>query len=187
MEEPTGGAAPADGPGLAGRGWGRHGIGASFRFAFRGLAFALRTQRNLRIHFAAASVAILCCAALPVSALEMALVAVAVASVMITELFNTAIEAAVDLGTRKFHPLAGLAKDTAAAAVLVSSGFAVVVGGLVFYDKLFPLRLREGAWVVVAFSLPVSLLCAGAALFPRFFSGGGRTKRGSRHPTSTPS
>lgn len=114
----------------------------------------------------------------------MALVALAIAAVMITELFNTAIEATVDLSTRAFHPLAGLAKDTAAAAVLVASGFAVVVGGLVFYDKLTPPLLREDALLVVGLSLPLAVLFAALALFPRSFGRGVRSKRQSRAPTT---
>lgn len=163
----------------AGRGWGRHGLGASFRFAFRGLVFALRTQRNLRIHAIAAATALLACAAFPVSLIEMLLVATAISAVVITELFNTAIEAVVDLSTRSFHPLAGLAKDTAAAAVLVASTFAVLVGVVVFHDKFG--SLREDAAIAVVLALPVAIALLFSAVWPRLRHLG-RRRRGSPSP-----
>lgn len=145
---------------IAGPGHGRHGISASFRFAGEGLAFALRTQRNLRIHFAAAGAVLLLAAALPVSALEGLVLVGAVALVLVAELFNTALEAAVDLATDRFHPLAKVAKDVAAAAVLVASVGAAAAGVLVFAGHAWPLQLRPhaGAWVLAA--APFSLALA---------------------------
>jgi diacylglycerol kinase (ATP) len=142
----------APGESLAGPGHGRHGVAKSFRFAAEGLALALRTQRNLRIHFAAAGAVLLASAALAVSALEALLLLTAVVIVPLAELFNTAIEAAVDLATTRFHPLARTAKDVAAAAVLVASVYAVGVGLIVFAGKLWPPQLRQhgAAWAAAA-------------------------------------
>ncbi len=137
---------------VAGPGHGRHGVARSFRFAAAGLAFALRTQRNLRIHFAAAGLVLVASAALPVSRMEGLLLLTAVVIVPLAELFNTAIEAAVDLATTRFHPLARTAKDVAAAAVLLGSVYAVCVGVLVFAGKLWPPQLRAhgAAWAAAA-------------------------------------
>lgn len=158
---------------LAGRAWGRHGVAASFRFAFRGLIFALRTQRNLRLHAGAAALAVAAGAILDVSRLELLFLGSAIAAVSIAELFNTSIEAAVDLATRSFHPLARIAKDAAAAAVLVASFYAVGIGLLVFGDKLFPLRLRPDPALALAGALPLSALLGAAAIL----SGRKRRKR----------
>jgi undecaprenol kinase/diacylglycerol kinase (ATP) len=145
---------------VAGPGHGRHGLGKSFRFAAEGLAFALRTQRNLRIHFAAAGAVLLACAALPISAIEAVLLLAAVVIVLLAELFNTAIEAAVDLATSRFHPLAKTAKDVAAAAVLVASVFAVAVGAIVLADDLWPPRLRANGAAWAALAAPFSCALA---------------------------
>jgi diacylglycerol kinase (ATP) len=145
---------------LAGPGHGRHGVGKSFRFAAEGLAFALRTQRNLRIHFAAAGAVLLASAALAVSSFEALLLLTAVVIVPLAELFNTAIEAAVDLATTRFHPLAKTAKDVAAAAVLLASVYAVAVGVLVFSDKAWPPDLRPDAATWAALAAPISFALA---------------------------
>lgn len=145
---------------LAGPGHGRHGVAKSFRFAAAGLAFALRTQRNLRIHFAAAGLVLLASAALAVSALEGLLLLTAVVIVPLAELFNTAIEAAVDLATTRFHPLARTAKDVAAAAVLLASCYAVAVGVLVFEGKVLPPDLRPHAAAWAAAAAPFALALA---------------------------
>jgi len=147
-----------------GPGYGRHGLAASFRFAAAGLAFALRTQRNLRIHFAVAGVVLLAAAGLAVSRGEALALLVALVLVPLAELFNTAIEAAVDLATASFHPLARTAKDVAAAAVLLASIFAVGVGLLVFAGKLWPLAPRPGAPLWMALAAPFSLALCWPAL-----------------------
>ena len=59
--------------------------------------------------------------------------------VISAELVNTAVEAAVDLNTNYYHPLAKVAKNTAAGAVLVISGFALIVGLIVFLPKIWHL------------------------------------------------
>ncbi|WP_373045275.1 diacylglycerol kinase family protein [Vulgatibacter sp.] len=141
----------------AGPAYGRHGLGKSFRFAAQGLAFALRTQRNLRIHFAAAGLVLFAAAALPVSRIESLLLLGAMVLVPLAELFNTAIEAVVDLAAPHFHPLAKTAKDVAAAAVLLASAFALGIGVLVFAEKLWPLQVREGAAGYAAAVAPLAL------------------------------
>ena len=108
----------------------------SFNYAFEGVIFTLATQRNMRIHFFAASCAMVACVVLGVSRVEFGLVLISAAFVIAAEMINTAVEAAIDVATTTFNPLAKIAKDTAAGAVLIASFNAVIVAYLVFGDKV---------------------------------------------------
>ncbi len=108
----------------------------SFVFAARGIVYAFRTQRNLRIHFLATTVALLLAVWLRFSPEELAIVVMLCGGVIALELVNTAVEAAVDVASPHVHPLAGAAKDTAAGAVLVAAVVAVVVGLLLYTPRL---------------------------------------------------
>ena len=108
----------------------------SFNFAFEGIIHVLRTQRNMRIHFAAAAAVLVSALALGVSKLELIALLLAIAFVLIAEMINTAIEGAIDVATTSFDPMAKLAKDIAAGAVLIATVNAVAVGYLVFSDQL---------------------------------------------------
>jgi diacylglycerol kinase (ATP) len=119
----------------------------SFRFALEGLKYTLVTQRNMRIHFLAALGVLLLSLYLPLSKTEVLLLFIAIVLVLVAELFNTVVEAVVDMVTKEFHPLAKVAKDVAAGAVLLSAGLAVVVGVSIFYPYLDLLKfpyLEEG-------------------------------------------
>ena len=94
----------------------------SFQYALNGLIHAVSTQRNMRIHFIMALFVMLLSLVLGVNRWEALLLFVAITLVIITELFNTAIEAIVDLATEQFHPLAKIAKDVAAGAVFLRPG-----------------------------------------------------------------
>jgi diacylglycerol kinase (ATP) len=108
----------------------------SFNYAFEGVIHVLRTQRNMRIHFAIATGVLVLGFAYDVSKLELIALLLAIAFVLIAEMVNTAVEAAIDVATTSFDPLAKLAKDIAAGAVLIASTVAVAVGYLVFADRL---------------------------------------------------
>lgn len=99
-----------------------------FGYAFHGLWYALRTQRNARVHLVVAILVTIAGLLLRVSALEFAILAIVIAGVFIAEMFNTVIETCVDLAQPEYHPLAKIAKDVAAGAVLLSALLAVVVG-----------------------------------------------------------
>lgn len=114
----------------------------SLQYAAAGITYTLATQRNMQIHFAIAFLIMIFCLILDVSRLEIILVFFAIVLVIAAELVNTAIESLVDLVTGDYHKLAKIAKDTAAAAVLLTALHAVIVGLLVFHDKLWPLRIR---------------------------------------------
>lgn len=109
----------------------------SFRYAFAGLAYVLRSQSNARIHLAVAVLVVAASAWLGLSRGEWALLVVTIAIVWTTEILNTAIEAVVDLASPGAHPMAKIAKDCAAAAVLVTAVMAVAVGLLLLGPKLW--------------------------------------------------
>ncbi|HKI91497.1 MAG TPA: diacylglycerol kinase [Gaiellaceae bacterium] len=104
----------------------------SFNYAFEGIIHVLRTQRNLRIHFAVAIAVIATAVAVGVQRLELVALLLAIAFVLITEMINSAIEGAIDVSTTSFDPNAKLAKDVAAGAVLIATITAVAIGYLVF-------------------------------------------------------
>lgn len=107
-----------------------------FGYAFSGLWYALRTQINVLVHLILAILAIALGIILRISAVEFALVFVAIAGVLIAELFNTVIEMVVDLASPGFHPLAKRAKDVAAGAVLLSAMLAIVIALFVYVPHL---------------------------------------------------
>ncbi len=104
----------------------------SFNYAFEGIVHVLRTQRNMRIHFMIAIGVLVAALAFDVSKIELIALLLAIAFVLIAEMVNTAIEAAVDVASTSFDPMAKLAKDIAAGAVLIASVNAVAIGYLVF-------------------------------------------------------
>jgi diacylglycerol kinase (ATP) len=104
----------------------------SFNYAFEGIIHVLRTQRNMRIHFLAAVVVLIAGLAANVSRLELIALLLSIAFVLIAEMINTALEAAIDVATTSFDPMAKLAKDIAAGAVLIATINALAVGYLVF-------------------------------------------------------
>ncbi len=109
---------------------------AGFGYAFHGLWYTLRTQRHARIHISIATLAILMGLALHISALEFAILFVAITGVFTTEMLNTVAELCVDLASPQYHPLAKIAKDVAAGAVLAHAILAVVIGLFIFLPHL---------------------------------------------------
>ena len=107
----------------------------SFNFALEGVIHVLRTHRNMRIHFAVAVIVLAVAVAVGVAKLELIALLLAIAFVLIAEMINTAIEGAIDVATTSFDPMAKLAKDIAAGAVLIASVNAVAIGYLVFAGK----------------------------------------------------
>ncbi|WP_022798799.1 diacylglycerol kinase family protein [Thermus islandicus] len=110
------------------------GILRSFAYALQGLAYAWRVQRNFRLEAYLGLLALLLALWLGVDPLPVLLLAALVLSL---ELVNTALEALTDLASPVYHPLAKQAKDTAAAAVLLASLLALLVGLRLFLPPLF--------------------------------------------------
>ncbi len=108
----------------------------SFTWAFEGIVYVLRTQRNMQIHVGAAVVALVMGLLLDFSRLELAAIMGAISLVLVAEMMNTAVEAAIDAVVTSYHPLVKIAKDVAAGAVLVATVNALAIAYFVFYDKL---------------------------------------------------
>jgi len=108
----------------------------SLTHAVSGIVHAVRTQVNMRVHALIALLVLLAALSMGVSRLETTALVLAIGFVMVAEMFNTAIEAAVDLVTREYHELAKVAKDVAAGAVLLAACTAVFVGALIFFPRL---------------------------------------------------
>lgn len=112
----------------------------SFKYAWAGLYYAFRTQRNFRIHVIIGSLAIALGAFLHRNAVEMAVIGLTVGAVLAMELLNTAIESVVDLTVQQaYHDLAKIAKDCAAGAVLVAAFAAILVAGSILLPPLIAL------------------------------------------------
>lgn len=100
----------------------------SFKHAGEGLFYAMRTQRNFRIHLVVAALVVIMGVWLHLPGASWAILTLTIGLVLVTEMINTAAEALVDLASPDYHPLAKLVKDVAAGAVLVIAITAVVVG-----------------------------------------------------------
>lgn len=109
----------------------------SFRYAFAGWWFVIRTQRNAWIHALASILVLFLAAWLQLKRYEWAILILAIAGVWISEFINTAIEAVVDLSTPNHHPLARVGKDVGAAAVLIAALASVLVGLLILAPPLW--------------------------------------------------
>ena len=147
----------------------------SLNWAFEGVIHVLRTERNMRIHFALAAAVLILAFSYGVTKLELMALLVAISFVLIAEMVNTAIEATIDLATTSFDPLAKMAKDIAAGAVLIAAVNAVVIGYLVFADRLtepssrLVERVREAPanLTLIALILIVLIVIASKALTGR--------------------
>lgn len=119
---------------------------ASFTFAFTGLAYAFRTQRNMRVHTLTATVVIVLGTLLRLPRRDFISVLAAIMVVMVAEMVNTALESVVDIASPHYHPLARIAKDVAAGAVLLAASGAAALGVWVFGPRLGLLPAALHAW-----------------------------------------
>ncbi len=110
----------------------------SFKYAWAGVSYAFQTQRNFRVHVGLGTVAIALSLYLHLPSTELAIIGLTTGAVLTMELLNTAIESVVDLTVKQsYHELAKIAKDCAAAAVLISAAAAVGVAGSLILPKLW--------------------------------------------------
>ncbi len=110
---------------------------SSFKYAAQGISYAVATQRNFRIHVVVGCAVFFLGVWLELSTYTLAILVLAIAAVLVLELINTSIEAIVDLSIgKRFNPLARIAKDCAAAAVLVASFSSIVIGFLLILPSL---------------------------------------------------
>lgn len=148
----------------------------SFRYAVEGIVHVLRTQRHMRFHFITVTLVLAIGALYHLTATQMALLFIVSSAVLITEMINTAIESVVDMVTQAYHPLAKLAKDIAAGAVLIASVTAVLVGLLLFVgdSQVKVIRLAVSnqprpLWVIIT----VCVLLMIIVLFSKVLGGKG--------------
>lgn len=104
-----------------------HGVADSFKHASEGFIYLIRTQKHARQQLLLAVIAIALVIALQADRVQVVLVISAAVIVLLAEIYNTAIEVVVDMITMTYHPRAKVAKDVAAAGVLLASTYAVFV------------------------------------------------------------
>jgi len=110
---------------------------SSFRYAFAGLWYAWRTQRNTRIHLTVAGAVVALGIWLRLSPMEWALLVLTIGFVLVGEMLNTVAETLVDLVSPDYHPLAKVVKDVAAGAVLLTAIISVICGLLILGPPLW--------------------------------------------------
>ncbi|SHH34745.1 diacylglycerol kinase (ATP) [Caloranaerobacter azorensis DSM 13643] len=110
----------------------------SFNYAVSGIIYTLKTQRNMKIHFISAFLVLFLSLFLNFSRMELLLLIFAISLVIIAEMINTSIEKTIDLITNEYHPLAEIAKNVAAGAVLISAINSIVVAYLLLFDRVNP-------------------------------------------------
>ncbi|MBC2576509.1 diacylglycerol kinase [Peptostreptococcus canis] len=130
----------------------------SVNAAIEGIMYTFKYERNMKLHYLASFGVLMLSLFFNFSKIEFILLLSAITLVVVAEMMNTAVEKTVDLVTREFNPLAKIAKDVAAGAVLVSALYSVVVAYILFYNKLNMLtgnlvyRIRES-------ELHITLIC----------------------------
>jgi diacylglycerol kinase (ATP) len=112
---------------------------SSFKYAFMGIYYALKFNRNIRIHFVIAALVIVASIFFKVSAFEMGILGIMILLVICTEMINTAIEEMVNLLTNEHRMEAKIAKDVSAGMVLLTAMGSVIVGILVFTPHILKL------------------------------------------------
>ena len=109
----------------------------SFKYAWAGVSYAFRTQRNFRIHVGVAILALSLSLLLKLSVVKISIITLTSGAVLTMELLNTALESVVDLTVQQsYHELAKIAKDCAAAAVLISALVAILIAGFLIAPSL---------------------------------------------------
>ncbi len=114
----------------------------SFGFAGAGLAYLVRTQPNFRVHLVATGGVVGTAIGVGATAVEIAVLLLAIGLVLVGEAINSALEALVDLASPAYHPLAKVAKDVAAAGVLLAAAVAALIGVLLLAPRLIAVLTR---------------------------------------------
>lgn len=135
-------------------------LSASVSYALDGIVHTLRTERNMRIHFLVGFLVLVGGIYFNLSAVEYMVLTVTVSFVLVTEMFNTAVEHAVDLASKRRNPLAKVIKDIAAGAVFVAAVNAAVVGYLIIFRQMdwasgpvLTQRFKQSPWHLTLIAL----------------------------------
>jgi len=110
----------------------------SFNYAIEGIIYSIRTQRNMKIHMIVTILVLSATFFYDLSRIELLIITITITLVIVAEMINTAVECAIDATTNFYHPLAKIAKNVAAGAVLVTAINSVLVGYVIFWDRLTP-------------------------------------------------
>jgi len=111
----------------------------SFQYATQGLLYVIKHEQNMQIHLGVGAIVILFSFLLDIPTVHFLIVLLIIGIVFALESVNTAIERTIDLVTEEFHPIAKIAKDVAAGAVLIFSIFAAIIGLWIFIPPLLKL------------------------------------------------
>lgn len=108
----------------------------AFKNAFAGFSYCVLHERNMKIHIIAACLAGCLAWWLQLDRYEILILLLTIAIVFVVEMMNTAVEALVDIVSPEVHPLAKIAKDVAAGAVLIATILSLFVGYILFFEKM---------------------------------------------------
>ena len=111
----------------------------SFKYSFDGLKYAYLHEQSLLLHVIVMTIIIACGFGFHITPIQWVITLVMGALILVTELFNTSIEAVVDMVTEEFHPLAKVAKDCGSAAAFVSSIMVFIICCFIFIPKIIAL------------------------------------------------
>lgn len=136
----------------------RQGIIKAFNAAIEGILYTFKFERNMKIHYFVAIIVFIASLFFDFSRIEMIMLLFAISLVIISEMFNTAIEKTIDMITDEYHVLAKIAKDVAAGGVLIATLNSVVVGYILFYEKFT--EIQESLFYTIRTSeLHITLIC----------------------------
>ncbi|KKC29999.1 diacylglycerol kinase [Caldanaerobacter subterraneus KAk] len=133
----------------------------SFNYAIEGILHVFKTQRNMKIHFAIAIAVLFFCLFLDLTRVEFVIILFTISLVLIAEMINTAIETTIDMLVKNYNPMAKIAKNVAAGAVLIAAVNSVLVAYLIFFDRVNPwtkivlVKIRESPIHVTVISILV--------------------------------
>jgi diacylglycerol kinase (ATP) len=157
-------------------------LSESFNVAIEGIIYTLKSQKNMRLHFLLAAGVVLLAVALNLEKIEIVLLLIAITIVLITEMFNTAVERVLDIVTPEFHPQTRIIKDIVAGCVLLAAVSSVIIGYLVFSRFLIDFslerllaRVQYSPWHITFVSIFVVIL---AVILGKVLSKKGRPLRG---------
>lgn len=153
----------------------------SFDNAIEGFIFVLKTQRNMRIHFLLALFVLILGVYMNLTLMEMVILCTIIALVLLTEMINTGIELVIDLMKETYHPIARMAKDVGAGAVLIAVSNAAIVGYIIFARHIpFHIedaisRLKYSPWNI---TLLILILVLALTIMGKVFFHKGKPLRG---------
>jgi diacylglycerol kinase (ATP) len=136
----------------------RQSITKAFNAAIEGILYTFKSERNMKIHYCLAVAVLIISLFFDLTKVEMLLLTFAISLVVISEMFNTAIEKTIDMITEEYNPLAKIAKDVAAGGVLIATLNSVVVGYILFYDKLTEIS-QSLLYTIRKSEIHVTLIC----------------------------